>query len=574
MRRYLILLVALFVVGVGGYLFVQGELSFGGSDDGDMIAGNRSVEGSQRTAAGTGSRQGEQEDRQPIEGQGGNPDAVTLRYRVVDAGTGEGIPKARILRFQGGSRVAETDRLGYAFVTGIDLPFLVFSAQGYLLNHYQLRDPETETILANYEKVGHIEVRLHRDRFTIPFAFRFLEPDGRPAQEVTFRIVCVDDPRPGGRSVPDARTGSSHVEPLVRRAWEKHHRLCLTRAGFTATLFHLGVDSDLFDFECGPEVTVRFVANGYYGIIARSAAGGFRDQEFQVVLNQRQPFTLQLKEGRYLKGQLLGLPEEKPVAGARVTVREEGRVVHAAQSDSRGRFRIGPWNERRVSLEFTHSWYRPQTLGPLVASDDDILVRMKPRPVEQITGVVRRRPDLEPIPGARVVVWIEGVEEATATTDELGRFKVPSPTKEPQLHIAAKGFLPYKEIIGADAGANTYDLLPASTIARVRLGLTALLSGVVIGSDGKPAAGEAVHIQPKEPPMLLGITGRRVLEGGALELPQTVFTDRYGRFALEWAHAGDARLIAVKGLVPEDAGQYVNVVLGRHRQDIRLILGR
>jgi len=573
MKRNLILLVVLIAVGIGGYMFVHGGLPFGWSDSGNPVSSGPPIDDPESAATGSSTRP-DQGDRQPISVEGRDPDEVTLRYRVVDARTGEGIPKARILLFQDGSRVAETDGQGYASVTGIGLPYLVFSAGGYLLNHYQQRDPDTEGVLAKYERLGYVEARLEPDRFTTPFAFRFLEPDGRPAQDVTFRIVCVDDLKPGGRSVPGARTGSNRVEPAMRRAWEKHYRLCLARAGFTATLFHLGVDSDLFDFECGSEAMVRFVANGYYAIIARSAAGGFRDQEFQVVLNQAQPFTVQLEKGVYLKGQLLGLPEEKPVAGARLLVKEEGTVVHLAQSDTSGRFRIGPWNQRRVHLEISHNWYRPRTVGPAVASDQDIVVRLEPRPAQQITGVVRRRPGLEPVADAKVVVWVEGIEETTTTTDELGRFVARSPIQAPQLHILAKGFLPYKEIIHGEAGTKTYDLLPDNTQARVKVGLTALLSGTVIGSNGKPVAGEPVHIQPKEPPSLLGISGRRVLEGGALELRRTVFTDGNGRFALEWAHAGDARLIAVKGMVPENAGQYVNVVLGRHQQDIRLILGR
>ncbi|MHC4899363.1 MAG: carboxypeptidase-like regulatory domain-containing protein, partial [Planctomycetota bacterium] len=431
-----------------------------------------------------------------------------------------------------------------------------------------------EEVVARYDRLGHVEARLWPDRFTIPFSFRFLEPDGDFAKDVTFRIVCVDEPKPGGRSVPDARTGSGHVEPSVRRAWEKHYRLCLTRGGFTEKLVHLGVDSDLFDFKCGPEAAVRFVATGYYGIIARSAAGGFRDQEFQVMLKQEQPFTVQLQKGIYLKGQLLGLPDEKPVARATLLVKEEGQVVHMAQSDAGGRFRIGPWNERRVHLEITHNWYREKTLGPLVAGDQDITVRLQPRPVQKIRGVVRRRPDLQPVAGAEVVVWIAGVEEVTTRSDERGQFVVRSPVQEPQLHIRAKGFVPYQEITSADAGARTYDLLPDTTDARVRTGLTALLSGNVIDSNGRPAAGEPVHIVPRKQPTFPGIHGRRILAGGSLALPRTVFTDRHGRFALEWAHAGDARLIAVKGVVPEDAGRYINVVLGRHQQDIQLILGR
>ena len=108
----------------------------------------------------------------------------------------------------------------------------------------------------------------------------------------------------------------------------------------------------------------------------------------------------------------------------------------------------------------------------------------------------------------------------------------------------------------------------------MRVGLTALLSGTVIDDDGKLAAGEIVQIMPAKEPTLAGINGKRILEGGALALSRTVFTDSRGCFALEWGHAGEARLVAVKGLVAENAGRYVNVVLGRHHRDIQLILGR
>ncbi len=569
MKRHLILLFALVIVGVGGYLLVQGELSFWDGNDGSEPAGSAPTRG----GPGVTSRKPHPGLRQAVGQEGPDHEALTIPYRVVDARTGKGVPGARILLFRDGSKVAETDELGRASVTGIGLPYLVFSADDYLLNHYQPRDPDTEEVLAKYEATGYVEARLEPDRFTIPFAFRFLDVDNKPAKKVAFRIVCVDDPKPGGRSVPNALTGTSHIEPAIRSAWEKHHRLCLARAGFTNTLFHLGVDSDLFDFECGAEATVRFVATGYYAIIARSAAGGFQDREFQVILNQAQPLTVQLEKGLYLKGQLLGASEQ-PVTGARILVRESGQVVDMAQSDTGGRFRIGPWNNRRVHLEITHNWYCPATLGPLIASDQELVVRLKPSPVQQITGVVRRRPDLTPVAGAKVIVWVEGVEETVTTTDELGRFKARSPTKQPQLHIRGKGFLPFKEIVDCGAGTSTYDLLPDNTDTRVRLGLTALLSGTVIDKEGNPAAGEPVHLRPGEPPRLSGIDGRRILEGGSLELSQTVFTDQQGRFVLEWAHAGEARLIAVKGVAPEDSGQYVNVVLGRHQKDIRLILGR
>ncbi len=562
------LLALVIAVGVGGYLLVQGELPFLGDDAGAQANDNNRGAGAARDT------RPDPAARQPVGPGGRDPEEATLRYRVVDARTGEGIPHARILRLKGGSRVAETDARGYASVTGIGLPHLVFSADDHLLNHYQPGDADIEVVVANYERLGHVEVRLEPDRFTVPFALHFLEPDGSPAKDVTFRIACVDDPKPGGRSVPTARTGSSRVEPSVRRAWEKHYRLCLSGGGLTKKLVHLGIDSDLFDFHCGFEATVGFVANGYYAIIARSAAGGFCDREFQVTLKQEQPLTVQLEKGLYLKGQLLGLPAEKPVGGATVLVKEAGTVVHMAESDAAGRFRIGPWNRRRVHLEITHNWYQPKTVGPVVASAEDLVARLQPRPVRQIRGVVRRRPSLQPVAGARVVVWIQGIEEVTTSTDELGRFVVSSPIKEPQLHIHAKGFVSYKEIINAEASTQTCDLLPDTTEVRVRVGLTALLSGTVIDDDGKLAAGEIVQIMPAKEPTLAGINGKRILEGGALALSRTVFTDSRGCFALEWGHAGEARLVAVKGLVAENAGRYVNVVLGRHHRDIQLILGR
>ena len=146
---------------------------------------------------------------------------------------------------------------------------------------------------------------------------------------------------------------------------------------------------------------------------------------------------------------------------------------------------------------WSHNWHRPKTVGPLVASKQDVVVRLVPRPVQQVRGVVRQRPNRALIPGAVVVVWIEGIEEVTARTDNQGRFTVRSPIKEPHILIRAKGFLEYREIINTDAGSLTYDLVHATPEARVRAGLTALLTGTVTGRDRKPVAGQPVQILPE-----------------------------------------------------------------------------
>ncbi|MHC4816050.1 MAG: hypothetical protein ACYTFN_23550, partial [Planctomycetota bacterium] len=105
MKRRLILLVVLITLGIGGYLFVQGELPFLGDANGPRADGS-----TQEAGTGTETRPGV---RQPVGPGERDPEEATLRYRVVDARTGEGIPQARILRLKDGSRVAETDTHGY-----------------------------------------------------------------------------------------------------------------------------------------------------------------------------------------------------------------------------------------------------------------------------------------------------------------------------------------------------------------------------------------------------------------------------------------------------------------------------
>ena len=87
-----------------------------------------------------------------------------------------------------------------------------------------------------------------------------------------------------------------------------------------------------------------------------------------------------------------------------------------------------------------------------------------------------------------------------------------------------------------------YDLWPGTPAARLEKGLSSMLQGAVVDAEGRPVANAIVRWHPVQQNAPGGIPGRRVLEGGTLELPLVTTTGADGGFALETSCFGPGKL--------------------------------
>ncbi|MCP4653936.1 MAG: hypothetical protein GY856_00815, partial [bacterium] len=300
----------------------------------------------------------------------------------------------------------------------------------------------------------------------------------------------------------------------------------------------------------------------------------------------REDLRIVLEPGRLVFGKVIDL-EERPVAGAEVTLRaaaESAREARSkpaagddsvsAASDAAGRFEM-----RRVPAPRLDILARRQGFAPLVVRG--IEVRPGSGPVDLGTlilepgAAIRGRvmdPRETPIAGAEV--WVaedlgrrEGIaavermaQEPDATADEAGRFVVEdlSPGRKVHLFCDRNGYLP-ASVPGIE--------VPAAEPIVVILEPASRLSGRVEEESGEPIIEAEVSLSPQRSPsdsmpQLLGEGSRAAV------------ADERGEFALEDVAPGKVRISAfAQGFQPSEERE-LEISEAQEVGDLRFVLRR
>jgi hypothetical protein len=393
------------------------------------------------------------------------------------------------------------------------------------------------------------------------------------ASGVRFRLQPLDVPPPSGGTVPrNHMSPDAPIEPQLAEAWRQHAMVTALPA-FQKLPHHFGVDSAQTVFECDGAIALRCVATGPYLLEARTAAEVARLQVF-VPAYQERPLVVRLEPARVLRGMVVDAERGTPVEAVEVAVRDGGLGPAPATSDAGGAFQLGPLSRAPVTVHARKTGYAEAEVGPVSAGDEPVRVLLRPHARREIHGRVRTRLGGRPLPGASVAARGGGAVDGTAVTGADGTFTLMTALEDPEVVVRADGHVEWVEVIAPGGPAVDFDLIPARPDARVAAGLSALLSGRVLGPDGKPAAGVPIALHCEQPPQLTGIAGRRILSGALVPGEPMRVADADGRFVLECTQPGPARLVVVDGVSPPEQARVVQVQLGTHLRDLELRASR
>lgn len=484
-------------------------------------------------------------------------DSPTAWLQVTDRGTGKAVAGAPIRRLQGGPEVAFTDERGLAAVALREPEQLAVVVDGYLLRLVPTRLGTTE---------GEPQaVLMVRDEWSIVRRLQFTSPDGKAVAEAFVRFR----PRAAGKGAASPVPSS---DAIAQRAWTEHMMLA-TRPGCADVPVQLGSFAEDRVHRLANDTDVRFVAAGEFTIEAASTTGLVARIDTRIDALPRTgapPIRVPMVDGAFAVGSVVGLASGKPVADARLTLQGGEPLGLVATTAGDGSFRVGPLLPGRVTLLVRHGDHEPLAFGPLVVPADDVRIALQPLPQTSLRGRVRTRPTLRPLAGATVSWTPPGSAPVTATTDADGQFTLRATgNQDARLAVQAVGHLAYAELVAPGAPFADYDVWPAVTSERLAHGLSALLEGIVVDAEGRPRAGLDVRWRPARPAAApTGVPGRRVLEGGALELPLGARTGDDGAFRIETNAFGEGRLVVADD--PTGRGLAATATAGQTTHGLRL----
>lgn len=495
---------------------------------------------------------------------------TTARVRVLlrDAQSGAGVASARVLDVHGGRELARTDASGEVTVPLLPPGRLAFFGDGYFIKLIQPGDDDATALEKGSAAATRVVVDLLRDDYTLPCVLRFVGPDATPPN-VRFVIHGLDELPPSAGLFPDARLapGTKPERELIQ-AWQRHLMLIQTMPAEQVDLC-LGVLGAEQVFTAKGERPLRFVTAGNYRVEAIDSDAGLAGHaQFRVALGQAGPIEVRLTPGRFLRGVVLDASDQQPVAGVEVRLVTGGLALPPAQSDAAGRFALGPTALTSAKLQIDSKRHLPLEVQASVGGEQRFVLTR--RPVRTVRGVVRRRPGLEPLPGAEVTIRRLGEVDARAETGADGGFALETVADLPELRVSAVGYLAWREGLHDPVDSYVCDLWPADAETRVRVGVTTLITGRVETADGKPVAGVPVQLFTDTPSYPEGLAGRAILEGHALPLRPLAITDDQGTYSLEWGHPGSARLLVTDGVNTPEQARPITLVLGQHLRDVVL----
>ncbi|HLU38091.1 MAG TPA: hypothetical protein VK081_01825 [Planctomycetota bacterium] len=495
----------------------------------------------------------------------------TVIVRVVDAATRATIEGARAIDLHEGEPCSTPGADGTLSVADLPPGRVAFAADGYLAKLPRPGDADAEALVAA-RRQGVAEIALQRDDFTLPCTLRFVGPDGEPLSGlVCYGVQCLDQPPPDALSFPTVRLApGARVDRSLAEAWQRHVAVQPV-LGEGAAPLHLGVHSHGRTFEATDgETTLRIVAAGRYRIDAvASEAGLAGSQDAYLASDARGPIVVRLQAGRFLHGIVVDAGDGQPVAGARLRLLGGAWTPHGeGETGTDGGFRLGPLPMSRVTVGVQSRRHLDLSTTAVVGEPQRLV--LTPRPVRVVRGFVRRRPVLQPVEGAEVILRSGQETDARAVTGADGAFVLETALEVPELVVRAAGFLPWIERVDEAVEGYSCDLLPADAAGRLAAGLTAIVEGKVVDARGEPVAGIPVQLFADEVAIPEGIPGRAILEGHVLPLRPLAVTAADGTFELEWHRAGSVRLVAVDGTAQAEDGVPVTLVLGQRTRGIVL----
>ena len=228
-----------------------------------------------------------------------------------------------------------------------------------------------------------------------------------------------------------------------------------------------------------------------------------------------------------------------PLADAEITIQGGDPLALAATTGADGAFTIGPMPPGSRTLLVRHAVHKPIAVESVPVPSDSQRIRLEPLRRTPLRGRVRSRPGLQPIANATLIWQVAGGGAITARTASDGTFELQAAGSiAARLIVQAPQHITYAELVDPGAAFADYDLLPAVPDARVEGGLSATIEGVAFGANGFPLANASVRWRPANKSGVVGMPGRRVLEGATLELKDVTTTDSSGAFVLETTNFG------------------------------------
>lgn len=455
-------------------------------------------------------------------------DEPTVFLRVVDGDDQRPIGGAAIRRLQSGADLAVTGDDGMALVPLATAAQLAVVVEGYMLRMVPARpgtDPDNPRV-----------VTMVADNLSCVRRFEFVDEADQPLADVFVQMQVAA----GAQPVDNTR--GLKLDAVRKRAWQEHRMMSARQVARDLHVNAGNQDDHVYRATDGA-LAVRFIVSAGYELQAATTSGLVAAATFTVARGPEPPVqVVRMVPGGSVSGVVADTSGE-PLEGAAVRVQGGDPLGLVARSRADGTFELGPLPPGLHTLLARHDLHRPVTLAGVSAPYQGQQIRMEPLPRLPLRGRVRARPGLEPIAGASVVWQIAGGGAVTVKTAADGTFDmVTAGDIAARLVVQAPNFVGYAEMVDPGAPFADYDLLPAAPDARVELGLTATIEGVAFGPDGFPLANASVRWRPTNFRGTPGLPGRRVLEGGKLELPDVITTDSAGAFVLETTRFGLGRL--------------------------------
>ena len=486
---------------------------------------------------------------------------VTAVLLVVDATSGAPVEGAAVYRMRGAdneSAIAYSDARGIAPLPLSKPTQLMVAKTGYLLRMAPVQLGSTSE--------SPQQARLVRDAISARGKFRFRRPDGSSPDDVCvvarpMRADKQDQPMPEKARKADEET---------QRAWREQRTLAAVRA-VPELHVQLGFHNAAFVHVLRADDEIAFVESGAFAIEAATLDGfcksfvvdtaNFGDGGIDVVLQQ----------GARLRG-VVRFRGGGPAEGAWIEVDGGDPLRLVARSAADGAFAIGPLADGERRLRIRHRDSEAATFGPFspTAFAEVALVEL---PQESIRGRIVAAGSGAPIRGASASLVLNDGNPLVVEADGEGYFAaVFRGADAVRVNAGAEGHLTHSELVAPGARSVVVELWPASQERRLELGLTGLLSGVVVDSNNAPMPRIGVRFVPDSTD--LSSQGRRVLAGGALSLPQAVTTGADGSFVLEVASFGGGLVQAIDGSSSQANGVRVDAQRGKLATGLRVTASR
>lgn len=300
----------------------------------------------------------------------------------------------------------------------------------------------------------------------------------------------------------------------------------------------IGIGSRRFGINSTPELRTdglgryRLVAKPGEEVILTVKARGLAPELVKFVM-PAEPHTqnIQLKPAAALRGMVVN-PEGEPIPEAWVYVeswRGLRSLPHRLKTDSEGRFYWGEAPADSVVADVDAHGYQRKREVALRSDGDNRIVLNRPTVVR---GTVVDAGTGKPVPSFRIVNgigwqredipihWERDPDDVREGTDGRFEFGITFPYPGHAVRIEADGYRPAdSEVFKPDAGLVELEF---------KLEKSELLTGRIVGKDGKPVADVPVHLIP--PGSYVAITKGRIPGGRQNLLQVTTGSDGTFRF--------------------------------------------